>query len=249
MSVLEVAGLEVRYGDLLAVDGVGLTLAEGETLAVLGANGAGKSTLLAALAGTHLPTAGTVLLDAAPVTRVPAHRRVRRGVALVPEGRRLFPSLTVEENLLMGRYPGRPGPWDLRAVYDVFPHVAELRDRRGSVLSGGQQQAVAIGRALLTNPRVLLLDEVSLGLAPSVVTRIYDAVRRITAEGTTALVVEQDLDQALRVADRVQCLLGGRTVLEAPAAGLDREAVADAYFGIAPTPAPAPAPAPRPTEA
>ena len=132
----------------------------------------------------------------------------------------------------MGRYPGRPGPWDLRAVYDVFPHVAELRDRRAGVLSGGQQQAVAIGRALLTNPRVLLLDEVSLGLAPSVVTQIYDAVRRITAEGTTALVVEQDLDQALRVADRVQCLLGGRTVLEAPGAGLDREAVADAYFGI-----------------
>ena len=232
MSVLEVTGLDVRYGDLLAVDGVGLTLAEGETLAVLGANGAGKSTLLAALAGTHLPTAGTVLLDGAVVTRVPAHRRVRRGVALVPEGRRLFGSLTVEENLLMGRYPKRPGPWDLRAVYDVFPHVAEMRDRRAAVLSGGQQQAVAIGRALLTNPRVLLLDEVSLGLAPAVVTRIYDAVRRITAEGTTALVVEQDLDQALRVADRVQCLLRGRTVLESPAAGLDREAVADAYFGI-----------------
>ena len=232
MSVLEVTGLEVRYGDLLAVDGVGLTLAEGETLAVLGANGAGKSTLLAALAGTHLPTAGTVLLDGAVVTRVPAHRRVRRGVVLVPEGRRLFGSLTVEENLLMGRYPKRPGPWDLRAVYDVFPHVAEMRDRRAAVLSGGQQQAVAIGRALLTNPRVLLLDEVSLGLAPAVVTRIYDAVRRITTEGTTALVVEQDLDQALRVADRVQCLLRGRTVLEAPAAGLDREAVADAYFGI-----------------
>ena len=232
MSVLEVTGLEVRYGDLLAVDGVGLTLAEGETLAVLGANGAGKSTLLAALAGTHLPTAGTVLLDGAVVTGVPAHRRVRRGVALVPEGRRLFGSLTVEENLLMGRYPKRPGPWDLRAVYDVFPHVAEMRDRRAAVLSGGQQQAVAIGRALLTNPRVLLLDEVSLGLAPAVVTRIYDAVRRITTEGTTALVVEQDLDQALRVADRVQCLLRGRTVLESPAAGLDREAVADAYFGI-----------------
>jgi branched-chain amino acid transport system ATP-binding protein len=232
MSVLEVTGLDVRYGDLLAVDGVGLTLAEGETLAVLGANGAGKSTLLAALAGTHLPTSGTVLLDGAVVTGVPAHRRVRRGVALVPEGRRLFGSLTVEENLLMGRYPKRPGPWDLRAVYDVFPHVAEMRDRRAAVLSGGQQQAVAIGRALLTNPRVLLLDEVSLGLAPAVVTRIYDAVRRITTEGTTALVVEQDLDQALRVADRIQCLLRGRTVLESPAAGLDREAVADAYFGI-----------------
>jgi branched-chain amino acid transport system ATP-binding protein len=240
MSVLEVTGLEVRYGDLTAVDGVALALAEGETLAVLGANGAGKSTLLAALAGTHLPTSGRVLLDGEPVTRLPAHRRVRRGIALVPEGRRIFGSLTVEENLLMGRFPKRHGPWDLRSVYDMFPLVAEMKDRRGSVLSGGQQQAVAIGRALLANPRVLLLDEVSLGLAPTVVAQLYDAVRRITAEGTTALVVEQDLDQALRVANRVQCLLGGRTVLEAPAAGLDRDAVADAYFGIARGPRPYP---------
>lgn len=228
---LEAIDLEIRYGDLLAVDGVSLTLAEGETLAVLGANGAGKSTLLAALAGTHLPTSGRVLLDGEAVTLVPAHRRVRRGVALVPEGRRIFASLTVEENLLMGTYTARRGPWDLRAVYTMFPQVYQMRDRRGAVLSGGQQQAVAIGRALLTNPRVLLLDEVSLGLAPTVVTQIYDAVRTITDSGTTVLVVEQDLDQALRVADRVQCLLGGRTVLEAPAAGLDRAAVADAYFG------------------
>lgn len=232
MTVLEATDLTVRYGDLTAVDGVSLRLAEGETLAVLGANGAGKSTLLAALAGAHLPASGSVLLDGEPVTRVPAHRRVRRGIALVPEGRRIFGSLTVEENLLMGRYPKRPGPWDLSAVYDVFPLVAEIKHRRGGVLSGGQQQAVAIGRALLANPRVLLLDEASLGLAPTVVAQIYDAVRRITQAGTTALVVEQDLDQALRVADRVHCLLGGRTVLEAPAAGLDRETVADAYFGI-----------------
>ena len=238
MTVLEVSGLEVRYGDLTAVDGVDLTLAEGETLAVLGANGAGKSTLLAALAGTHLPTSGSVLLDGDPVTRVPAHQRVRRGIALVPEGRRIFGSLTVEENLLMGRYPKRSGPWDLGAVYDMFPLLAEMRDRRGAVLSGGQQQALAIGRALLSNPRVLLLDEASLGLAPGVVTQIYAAVRHITASGTTAVVVEQDLDQALRVAQRVQCLLGGRTVLEAPAADLDRETVADAYFGV-PRPAPA----------
>lgn len=231
MNVLEATGLTVRYGDLTAVDNVTVTLADGETLAVLGANGAGKSTLLGALAGTHLPASGSVLLDGEPVTNVPAHRRVRRGIALVPEGRRIFGSLTVEENLLMGTYPRRPGPWDLRAVYTMFPHVADLRDRRGSVLSGGQQQAVAIGRALLTNPRVLLLDEVSLGLAPTVVTQLYDAVRRITVAGTTVLVVEQDLDQALRVADRVQCLLGGRTVLEAPAAGLDRDTVVDAYFG------------------
>jgi branched-chain amino acid transport system ATP-binding protein len=240
VSVLEATGLKVRYGDLTAVDGVSLTLAEGETLAVLGANGAGKSTLLAALAGTHLPTSGSVLLDGRPVTRIPAHRRVRHGIALVPEGRRVFASLTVEENLLMGSYPRRSGPWDLRAVLDMFPQVAEMKDRRGSVLSGGQQQAVAIGRALLTNPRVLLLDEVSLGLAPTVVTQLYDVVRRITASGTTALVVEQDLDQALRVADRVQCLLGGRTVLEAPAAGLDRDTVADAYFGITRKPRPNP---------
>jgi branched-chain amino acid transport system ATP-binding protein len=231
VNVLEATDLVVRYGDLTAVDGVALTLAEGETLAVLGANGAGKSTLLAALAGTHLPASGDVLLDGEAVTRLPAHQRVRRGIALVPEGRRVFASLSVEENLLMGRCPRRPGPWDLRAVYAMFPQLAEMRDRRGGVLSGGQQQAVAIGRALLANPRVLLLDEVSLGLAPTVVAQLYDVVRRITAAGTTALVVEQDLDQALRVADRVQCLLGGRTVLEAPAAGLDRDTVADAYFG------------------
>ncbi len=154
------------------------------------------------------------------------------GIALTPEGRRIFPSLDVEENLLVGAYRARRGPWDLASVYDLFPLVSDRRARSGAHLSGGEQQAVAIGRALMSNPRLLLLDEVSLGLAPVVVGEIYAALPRIVERGTTVLVVEQDLDQALGCADRVQCLLEGRTVLEGPAGSLSRDDVTAAYFGI-----------------
>jgi branched-chain amino acid transport system ATP-binding protein len=163
---------------------------------------------------------------------VPAHRRVPLGISLTPEGRRLFPSLTVEENLLVGTTAARPGPWNLRTVYDLFPLVAERRARPAAHLSGGEQQAVAIGRSLMSNPRLLLLDEVSLGLAPVVVRQLYAQLPAIGAQGTTVLLVEQDVQQALRGADRVQCLLEGRTVLEGRSDGLTRDRIAGAYFGV-----------------
>jgi branched-chain amino acid transport system ATP-binding protein len=230
--LLEVDAVDVHYGDFQALYGLSLHVAEGETLAVIGANGAGKSTLLKTIAGDMTPTRGAVRFAGEDVGRVPAHRRVKLGVALCPEGRRLFRSLTVEENLLVGGHARRPGPWDLAAVYELFPLVADRRARIAANLSGGEQQAVAIGRALMSNPRLLLLDEVSLGLAPVVVGQLYEALPRITAGGTTVLVVEQDVRQAVTVADRVQCLLEGRTVLESDAASVTREQVAAAYFGV-----------------
>jgi branched-chain amino acid transport system ATP-binding protein len=231
-SLLEVDAVHVGYGDLPALHGLSVTVAEGETLAVIGANGAGKTTLLKTVAGILRPTRGEVSLDGEPVTRLAAHQRVARGIAMSPEGRRLFASLSVEENLVVGSYARRPGPWNLRAVYELFPLVAERRSRSAANLSGGEQQAVAIGRALMANPRLLLLDEVSLGLAPVVVAQLYAALPQITAQGTTVLVVEQDVHQALAIADRVQCLLEGRTVLEGPADRVDTHELADAYFGV-----------------
>jgi branched-chain amino acid transport system ATP-binding protein len=230
--LLEVDAVHVGYGDVPALHGLTVSVAEGETLAVVGANGAGKTTLLKTVAGILEPTRGEIRLDGHEVTRLGAHQRVARGIAMSPEGRRLFASLSVEENLIVGGYSRRPGPWDLRKVYELFPLVAERRTRSAANLSGGEQQAVAIGRALMANPRLLLLDEVSLGLAPVVVGQLYEALPRITAEGTTVLVVEQDVHQALTVADRVQCLLEGRTVLERPADRVTTAELAAAYFGM-----------------
>ncbi|MBI1349911.1 MAG: ATP-binding cassette domain-containing protein [Actinomycetales bacterium] len=232
MSLLEVNGLDVHYGDFQAIYGLDLRVDEGETLAVIGANGAGKSTLLKTIAGLMRPTAGDILYEGASLTPVPSYQRVPKGISLTPEGRKIFRSLTVEENLKVGAHIKRPGPWNLQSVYEAFPLVADRRDRLGVNLSGGEQQAAAIGRALMSNPRLLLLDEVSLGLAPVVVEQIYDAIPTITGNGTTVLVVEQDVNQALKVADRVQCLLEGRTVLEGPPSSLTRDEIAAAYFGI-----------------
>jgi branched-chain amino acid transport system ATP-binding protein len=233
--LLDVDDVTVAYGDAPALRGLTVRVQEGETLAVIGANGAGKSTLLKMIAGLLHPVAGDVRLDGLSLAGVPAHGRVARGIALSPEGRRLFPSLTVEENLLVGAHARRTGPWDLAAVYDLFPLVAERRARSAANLSGGEQQAVAIGRALMANPRLLLLDEVSLGLAPVVVAQLYAALPRITQQGTTVLVVEQDVHQALAVAGRVQCLLEGRTALEAAVADVDHARLAAAYFGVGAT--------------
>ncbi len=231
-TLLHVDDVHAGYGDVPALRGLTVTVAEGETLAVIGANGAGKSTLLKTIAGVLRPSSGEVRLGGDAVTSLPAHQRVARGISLCPEGRRLFPSLTVEENLQVGAYARRPGPWDLSAVYELFPLVAERRSRPAANLSGGEQQAVAIGRSLMANPRLLLLDEVSLGLAPVIVGQLYAALPRITEQGTTVLVVEQDVHQAMAVADRVQCLLEGRTVLEGPAGRIDPAELAAAYFGV-----------------
>jgi branched-chain amino acid transport system ATP-binding protein len=231
-ALLDLEGVDVHYGDFHAIHGVSLTLDEGETLAVMGANGAGKSTLLKAVSGLMGASAGAIRFGGEDLARMAPHRRVAAGISLVPEGRRVFKSLTVEENLRVGAYSRRPGPWDLASVFEAFPLLAERRSRVGTHLSGGEQQATAIGRALMANPRLLLLDEVSLGLAPVVVKDIYRALPVISSRGTTVLIVEQDVSQALAVADHVQCLLEGRTVLEAPAAAVTRDQVAAAYFGL-----------------
>lgn len=236
MTLLSVRDLTVHHGQLRAVDGLSLDVAKGEVLAIIGANGAGKSTLLRALAGLNPPTSGSVHLDGRDITRLPAHKRVAEGIALVPEGRRLFRSLTVEENLLAGTYRRRPGPWTVAAVHELFPWMADRRGQNASQLSGGEQQAVAIGRALLSNPDLLLIDELSLGLAPVIVRRIYEILPDIVGAGTTALIVEQDVSQAMRVADHVHCLLEGRSVLRGRPADLTAEQVEHAYFGIGAAP-------------
>lgn len=232
MSLLEVSQASSFYGDFQALFDVSLSVEEGETVAMIGANGAGKSTLLRMIAGLLPARHGDVRLDGRSIARLAAYDRVGLGVSLVPEGRRIFPSLTVEENLLVGTYRGRPGRWDVASVKELFPLLGLLATRSGAVLSGGEQQALAIGRALMANPRLLLLDEVSLGLAPVVVGQVYRALPEIRREGTTILLVEQNIDQALGVAERVYCLLEGRVVLEGRPAELDRATVTSAYFGI-----------------
>ena len=235
MTLLVVESIDARYGLLQAVRDVSLEVEEGETLALVGANGAGKSTLLRTIAGSHRPAGGRIVFDGVDVTRVRPHRRVRMGIALVPEGRRLFPALTVEENLLVASAAHRDGPWDLEAVLEVFPLLRAHRSARAASLSGGEQQATAIGRALMTNPRLLLVDEVSLGLAPVVVERVYAALAELSQRGTTIVLVEQDVGRALAFASRVVCMLEGRVVLEGPARDVTREQVTDAYFGLART--------------
>jgi len=230
--LLEVAGLDAWYGDFQALFDVSVSVADGEVVAIIGANGAGKSTLLRTVAGLLPRTAGSVCFDGADLTGVPAHRRVALGISLVPEGRRIFPSLSVEENLLVGAQARRPGPWTVASVLELFPLLEDKRRRGGGQLSGGEQQALAIGRGLMANPRLLLLDEVSLGLAPIVVRRIYQALPAIRAAGTTVVVIEQDIGQALRAADRVYCLLEGRVALEGAPQDLDRDRIAAAYFGV-----------------
>jgi branched-chain amino acid transport system ATP-binding protein len=232
VNLLEVDRVASFYGDFQALFEVSLRVAEGETVAVIGANGAGKSTLLRTVAGLQGRGRGSVAFDGRPLDGVPTHRRLGLGIALVPEGRRIFPSLTVEENLRVGVVRDRAGRWDLGAVLELFPALADKRRRPGTLLSGGEQQMLAIGRALMANPRLLLLDEVSLGLAPLVVRRIYEALPRIRAAGATVVVVEQDIGQALAAADRVYCLLEGRVALQGRPAELTREQITDAYFGL-----------------
>ena len=231
MTLLRVEGLDCRYGLLQAVRAVSFEIAQGEIVALIGANGAGKTTLLRAIAGAHKPLAGRVVFDDVDITRLPAHRRVSLGVALVPEGRRLFPGLTVEENLRVAA-SRRRGRWTVESVLEVFPLLRPRRQMPAAGLSGGEQQAVAIGRALMCNPRLLLLDEVSLGLAPVVVDAVYRSLAGVISEGATVLLVEQDLTRALKVASRVLCMLEGRIVLDGDSKSLDRDRVVSAYFGL-----------------
>jgi len=230
--MLEVRAIDAYYSDFQALFGVSLRVNAGEVVAVIGANGAGKSTLLKTIAGLLRPKAGDIVFDGEPIGAAPAFAVVKRGIALVPEGRRLFPSLTVEENLLIGGQSRRPGPWTLDRVYDLFPVLAERRHLPAPALSGGQQQMAAIARALMSNPRLLLCDEISLGLAPIVVRDIYARLPAIVAEGLSLIVVEQDIAQALKAAAQVYCLQEGHIALQGPARVLTRESISAAYFGV-----------------
>jgi branched-chain amino acid transport system ATP-binding protein len=230
--LLEVRAINAYYGDFQALFGVSLKVNAGEVVAVIGANGAGKSTLLKSIAGLMRPKAGDIVFDGEAIGAAPAFAVVKRGIALVPEGRRLFPSLTVEENLLIGGQSRRPGPWTIERVYQLFPVLAERRHLPAPSLSGGQQQMCAIARALMSNPRLLLCDEISLGLAPIVVRDIYARLPAIVAEGLSLIVVEQDIAQALKAARQVYCLQEGRIALQGQAAELTRESISAAYFGV-----------------
>ncbi|CAM3331741.1 amino acid/amide ABC transporter ATP-binding protein 2, HAAT family [Pseudomonas gessardii] len=231
-TVLCVEQLSAGYGDFQALFDINLTLAQGETVAIIGSNGAGKSTFLRSLAGLIKNQPGAIKFMGQAIGDMAANQVLERGIALVPEGRKLFPSLSVEENLLIGAYSRRPGPWTLARIYQLFPVLEQLRKRPGTALSGGQQQMVAIGRGLMANPSLLLCDEISLGLAPTTIKDIYAALPSIKADGTTVILVEQDINQALSVCDRFYCFQEGRVSLSGRPAEVDPAHIKTAYFGI-----------------
>jgi len=232
LTFLATRHLTAFYGDFQALFGIDFTLEAGEVVAIIGANGAGKSTLLRTLAGLNRAPREMVVFDGHPIGGLPPAAIVKLGLALVPEGRRLFASLSVEENLLIGAIPGRGGAWNLASLFKLFPILQERRHSPATALSGGQQQMVAIGRALMSNPRVLLCDELSLGLAPLVIRDIYATLPRVREQGAAIVIVEQDIGQAMRVADRVYCLQEGRVSLSGRPDELTRAQVSAAYFGV-----------------
>lgn len=230
-DLLTIANLDARYGDFQALRAVNARVAEGEVLAIIGANGAGKTTLMRSIAGLIRNEPQQVRWRGRPIGSLRADQVAALGIALVPEGRLLFPSLSVEENLIIGGQAGRKGPWNLAAIYRLFPILQERRNQQSTSLSGGQQQMVAIGRALMANPELILLDEISLGLAPVIIKQIYEALPGIVAQGMAALIVEQDIAKALAVTSRLYCLQEGRVSLEGDSSHVTREAIARAYFG------------------
>jgi branched-chain amino acid transport system ATP-binding protein len=232
MALLEVNRLDAFYGDFQALFEVSLVVQQGQIVSVIGANGAGKSTLLQSIAGLIKSSPGMIVFDGVPIGGIRPPPLVRLGIASIPEGRRLFSSLSVKENLLVGGQVDRPGPWTLERVFELFPRLRERRDQRSTQLSGGEQQMVAIGRALMTNPRLLLCDELSLGLAPIVVREIFALLPRIVALGVAVVIVEQDIVQALAASENVYCLQEGRVTLSGAPERLTREAIKAAYFGV-----------------
>ena len=232
--LLEITGLDVFYGDFQALFGVSMSVPRGHVTALVGANGAGKTTLLRTIAGAQAAASGAVRYDGSDITAAPPYRRISQGIALVPEGRKLFPSLTVEENIQVGAVAAASAAWPLERIYDAFPMIARRRRQRASTLSGGEQQAVAIARALAAAPALLLLDEISLGLAPVVVEELYQVLQGLRAAGTTLVIVEQDLRRAMDASDQLVCLLEGRVALAAAVAEVTRDLVVAAYFGQGP---------------
>ena len=231
-SILQTRGLNSYYGDFQALYDVELDVGEGEVLAIIGANGAGKTTLMRSITGLLTNEVDQIHYRGQDISRLRADEVAELGLAMVPEGRQLFPSLSVKENLMIGAQVGRSGPWDLKAVYDLFPILEERKDQASTSLSGGQQQMVAIGRALMANPDLILFDEISLGLAPIIIKDIYEALPGIIGEGMSAIIVEQDITKALSVSSRVYCLQEGRVSLESASNTVSREDISRAYFGI-----------------
>ncbi len=231
MTLLQTKNLTAFYGDFQALFGIDLTIEPGELIGLIGANGAGKTTLLRAITGLLPAPKDAIVFNATPIGGMRAEKLVRAGIAMVPEGRKLFPSLSVEENLNLGAATGRPGEWNLARIFKLFPILEERRKNPATKLSGGQQQMVAIGRALMANPVLLLCDEISLGLAPIVIAEVYRALPAIRAAGTSIIVVEQDIAQVMRIADRLYCLREGRVVLQGNARSMDRHEISQAYFG------------------
>ncbi len=231
-ALLSLSGLDAHYGDFQALYGLDLQVAPGEVVAVIGANGAGKTTLMRSISGLLGNRADALRYRGQAIGALRADQVAELGIALVPEGRQLFPSLSVEENLLIGGKVGRPGDWDLAKVYDLFPILEERRHQASTSLSGGQQQMVAIGRALMANPDLVLFNEISLGLAPVVIRQIYDALPGIVGEGMTAMIVEQDITKALSVSSRVFCLMEGRIALEGRTEDVTHDQITAAYFGV-----------------
>jgi len=231
--LLQLNNLDAHYGDFQALFGIDMRVDAGEVIAIIGANGAGKTTLMRSISGLLRNAPDHVLYRGDPIGALRADQVAYRGIALVPEGRQLFPSLSVEENLRLGGQTGRPGPWSLEKLYDLFPILAERRNQASTSLSGGQQQMVAIGRALMANPDLILFDEISLGLAPVIIGTIYEALPGIVGEGMTALLVEQDIARALSVSSRLYCLQEGRVSLQGRTGEVSRDEITAAYFGVA----------------
>jgi branched-chain amino acid transport system ATP-binding protein len=230
--LLKVENLEAWYGDAKVLHGLSFVLNKGEVLSLIGSNGAGKSTLLKCICGLLTKKTGAIHFQGNAITTFAANEIVGRGIALVPEGRRLFPSLSVEENLVLGGQVKRPGPWNLKAIYDLFPILKEKRNAPSTSLSGGQQQMVAIGRGLMSNPELILLDELSLGLAPIVIKDIYAMLPRIVGNGLTAILVEQDVTRALASANQFLCIQEGRISLEGAPGAFTKDQISAAYFGM-----------------
>lgn len=229
--MLETQALEAFYGDFQALFGLDMIVNQGEVVAIIGANGAGKTSSMRAITGLLACEGDMVCWQGKPIGQLRADQIAKLGIAMVPEGRQLFPSLTVEENLLIGGQIGRKGPWSLEGIYELFPVLGERRAQASTSLSGGQQQLAAIGRALMANPELILFDEISLGLAPIIIQQLYEALPEIVADGMSAMVVEQDINKALSVSDRVYCLAEGRIALQGDVGSITRDAISDAYFG------------------
>ncbi|MEM6636757.1 MAG: ABC transporter ATP-binding protein [Pseudomonadota bacterium] len=230
--LLSLTALDAHYGDFQALYSIDMDIAAGEVIAIIGANGAGKTTFMRSISGLLWNSPGQIRYRGAPIGGLRADEVAHLGIALVPEGRQLFPSLTVEENLLLGANAKRSGIWSLGKVYEFFPVLKERKNQQSTSLSGGQQQMVAIGRALMANPDLILFDEISLGLAPVIINGIYAALPDIVGEGMTAMIVEQDITKALSVSSRVYCFQEGRISLEGRTDAVSRDEITAAYFGV-----------------